>query len=375
MTKKKRSTTAMRPFALVSVAHTTGSKYLTAVILSVISLTVLQYREIPFNHLSRLGYEAKQSGQFDRARQLRLMALTYAIVFFPDRNSVGDSAFNLACVCREQGDFKAAKYFCGLALKSEVGLAHHLETTQLLGEIFDLQGREDESELFFEEIARHGSAVNQQCGRSFTADLNNLAGVYIRHKKYDKARQTLLSLIDVDLKRTDNVSLNLHRDLIRLAYVERKQGARASTAVFLRSVVYNKLLFSKSNLEIVESFVSADQIMSANNGKGKISEAYQPVWDLLDSRAELSWSAHDLVRLHAFVLLSEGRYEEAEHVLRKQYKLLMARSVVNYGATADSLSRLAHCLQAQGRLTESVPIEAQAEIDYKKATSEHYYGR
>lgn len=327
---------------------------------------MVKFRDHPFNYISSLGTGALRNGQFSRSCQLRHLALNYACVVGLGDNSIADAAFNLALVYGNLGDLMRAEEFCNLAMRKERGLKKHLETTELLAEISDEHGKVQESELLFEEIVQHGACISKECGRNFTSDLNNLAGVYIRHGNHDKARKTLLRLVEFDLNREGDSCSHLHRDLSRLAYVDERSHSSVSTVASLWSATHHKLIMTNEEIAILKSFADAHKFLNESNGKGKLDEAYKTLWQLFDKAPATSESLNFL-RQQAYILNDERRLKEAEYVLRNHYKRILLHTPNDFGALADSLFNLATCLRRQGRLAESVPIRAQAEIYYTKA--------
>lgn len=327
---------------------------------------MVKFRDQPFNYISSLGTSALRHGQFSRSCQLRHLALNYACVAGLGDNSIADAAFNLALVYGNLGDFTRAGEFCNFAMRKERSLKKHLETTELLAEISDEHGKAQESELLFEEIVQHGACVSKECGRNFTSDLNNLAGVYIRHGKYEKARETLLRLVEFDLNRDGDSCSHLHRDLVRLAHVDEEQNSKVSTVAALWPAVRTKLLLTDREKAIAMSFADADRFLNDRKNKGRLEEAYKPLWLLFDS-APASKASLNFVRQQAYILNDEGRLKEAEYVLRNHYQRILLHTPNDFGARADSRFNLATSLKRQGRFAESVPIQAQAEIYYSKA--------
>jgi hypothetical protein len=237
----------------------------------------------------------------------------------------------------------------------------------LLAEIYDEQGRTRESELLCEEIVNwHGAGIDEECGRNFTSDLNNLVGVYIRHGRYEKARKTLLRLVEFDLNREGDSCSHLHRDLVRLAYVDEEQNSKVSTAAALWPVVRTKLLMTEQEKAIAMSFSDANRFLSDSKNKDRLEEAYKPLWLLFES-APANKASLNFVRQQAYILNDEGRLKEAEYVLRNHYQRVLLHTPNDFSARSDSLFNLATSLRRQGRLAESVPIQAQAEIYCSKA--------
>ncbi len=333
----------------------------------ILSLIMVKFRDHPFNYICNLSTEARRDGQFSRSCQLRHLALDYARAVGLGPSYITDIAFNLAYVYHNQGDLNRAREFCLLALRTEIGLKKHLETTALLAEIYDEQGRARESELLFEEIVNwHGAGIGAECPRSLCSDLNDLAGAYIRHGKYEKAREILLRLVEIDLNREGDSCSHLHRDLVRLAYVDEEQNSKVSTAAALWPAVRTKLLLTDQEKAIAMSFADAKRFLSDRKNKDRLEEAYKPLWLLFDS-APANEASLNFVRQQAYILNDEGRLKEAEYVLRNHYKRVLLHTPNDYGARADSLINLATSLKRQGRFAESVPIQAQAEMNYRKA--------
>ncbi len=356
----------IRPLTLLNSTPRSRGKYFIAAILMVLSSVIVKHRDQPFNCISSLGTDALRHGQFSRSCQLRHLALNYACVVGLGDNSIADAAFNLAIVYGNLGDLTRAEEFCNFAMRKERSLRKHLETTELLAEISDEHGKVQDSELLFEEIVQHGAFISKECGRDFISDLNNLAGVYIRHGKYEKAQKTLLRLVEFDLNREGDRCSHLHRDLVRLAYVDEERSSKVSTVAALWPAVRTKLLLTDREKAIAMSFTDANRFLSDSKNKGKLEEAYKPLWLLFDS-APANKALLNFVRQQAYILNDEGRLKEAEYVLRNHYKRILLHTPNDFGARADSLFNLATSLRRQGRLAESVPIQAQAEIYYSKA--------
>jgi len=360
-------TSLIRPLTLLTSTPRSRGKYFIAASLMILSLIMVKFRDHPFNYICNLSTEARRDGQFSRSCQLRHLALDYARAVGLGPSYIADIAFNLAYVYHNQGDLNRAREFCLLALRTEIGLKKHLETTALLAEIYDEQGRARESELLFEEIVNwHGAGIGEECPRNLSSDLNDLAGAYIRHGKYEKAREILLRLVEIDLNREDEISSSLHRDLSRLAYVDERCHSDVSTVASLWSATHRKLLMTEQEIAIAVSFADAHKYLNDSNGKGKLEEVYKPLWQLFDKAPATSKSLNFL-RQQAYILNDEGRLKEAEYVLRNHYKRVLLHTPNDYGARADSLINLATSLRRQGRLAESVPIQAQAEMNYSKA--------
>ncbi|MFA6210584.1 MAG: tetratricopeptide repeat protein [Candidatus Obscuribacterales bacterium] len=351
---------------MISIIPRSQAKHCIAAGLICISFALVKLRAQPFYYISSLGTEARREGQFERSCQWRHLALNYVHVVGLGPWYIADIAFNLAYVYHNKGDLKHAEEYCQLALQSENSLRSHLETTELLAEVYDEQGKAQKSELLYEEIVRHGARVAEECGRDFDSDLNNLAGVCIRNGNYDRAREILQRLFERDLVSKFDTSHSLHRDLSRLAFVDDKQNFKVSTAASLWNVTRHKLRMTPQEIDVAKSFADAYHFLKIKKNKNNLDEAYKPLWALFDGATP---DAHTLefLRQQAYILNDEGRLSEAEYVLRRQYKMLLASPSVGLYQRSDSLFNLATCLRRQGRMAESAPIQAEGEVLYRSA--------
>jgi tetratricopeptide (TPR) repeat protein len=210
--------------------------------------------------------------------------------------------------------------------------------------------------------------------RQFAFSLNQLAELYRKQGKYNKAEPLFLRSLSIDEKQLEENHLYVATTLNNLANLYLYQGKyNKAEPLFLRSLSIREKQLGENHPHVAQSF---NNLASLYDSQGKYDEA-EPLFlrslfirekQLGENHPDVATNLNNLASLYE----SQRKYNKAEPLYRRSLAIRENQLGKNHPYVAESLNNLAELYRKQGKYNEADPFHRRSLAIREKQLGENH---